>query len=192
MAKAKQHTFHLQRFFIIFGVFFSLAALGIIVYSSQQKTNTQSDASGGCKMTPQVEFVKSVGGSNNVSFYFDVKNYSEESCDKGFYYVVKKLSYPSEWKYQYYDSVPRIWGDLPYWALSPRKDGKWVAWQSYNRWQLKITPSSTVKNGTYYFPVKVCRSLSSLKDNDHDLSWTYLNSKITDQCSSISLKYVKS
>jgi len=183
MAKAKySSTHHLQKFFIIFGVLFSVAALGIIVFASQKPTNTQSDASGGrCNFTPEISFVTSEGSNGSVTYILKILNNSSTKCKKGIEFIGEDKS-PSGWK-NYFVQYDKNSG-FAYGYLAPQEKIKikYVA-----------TPPSNLVNGTYELPVLACRTITedTPGDDGGPTALQYWQGN-TDDCTSIKLKYTKS
>lgn len=181
MAKAKYTSkHHLQRFFIIFGVIFSLAALGIIVYSSQRPTNTQSDASESrCKMTPIISLISSEGAKNSVTYTLKVFNDSSIRCrlDMLYYVEDKYLNGWTTYFTQYGDTKSFAFGD--------------IAPQAKNKFKFTVKPPTGLIKGTYTIPISACWVNYDLAGDDGGLSpynyWIYK----TTYCSKIYVQYTK-
>lgn len=174
MAKVKyKSSHHFQKLFIIFGVLFSLAALGIIVYSSQKPTNTQSDASGGCLMTPQVRLASTEGSEDSVIYNFSIKNNSSRSCKQKLYYVdnFEGHSIPPRWGYGFITNG--------YGVLKPQ--AKYIE-------KIEFTPPPDIANGEYNLKFSFCRTKPDFSRYDEELA--YYKGK-TDNCPQIKLKYIK-
>jgi hypothetical protein len=201
MAKAKYNSsHHLQKFFIIFGALFSIAALGIIVFASQQKTNTQSDASGDSSciaMNPKISLTNTAGAANSVTYTIRIKNMTSKNCAK----IIRS------------SPVSDPFVDLSYVSPSTKHDGWTYRWNNPSNndlvylytWgyldpedsrlsKLKITPGPTIKKGTYYLPVRICRTDLPYQGGDSAEGYSlqdYIES-VTSYCDKLNIKYVKS
>jgi len=175
MAKSKySSTHHLQKFFIIFGVLFSLAALGIIVFASQKPTNTQSDASGGCLMTPHVVLVGTKNLDKSVIFNLKIKNNSSADCNKKLYYVEDHLGK---------DVIP------PYWLYKFQTNGYGVLSPGASKTEsIEVVPSATLAKGVYYPKFRFCRTVPDFsKYNVYDA----YHKGLTENCAIIKAIYNK-
>ena len=187
MAKRYNGGLNLKHYFIALGSIFSVLALFVFISASQKSTNTQSDASGGCIMKPKLKYVSSVSHPDSVEYILRVWNDSALNCDKILHWVSSTES-PDQWYMFYLNHIPdgSFQESIAFDDLVP---------QQKQTLRLIVGSLDYVRNGTYYLPVKVCRAkpdCSNNKCDDHDLEKLYSYwYGVTDNCTTIKLKYVK-
>ncbi len=183
-----QPGLHLKRYFLLLGALSSVAALGIIVLASQKPTNTQSDASGGCIMNPKIKYVSSVSDPYSVDYTLRVWNDSALSCDKILkWFSIIKL--PDGWIATYRNHILDLGSGASIIAFDD------LAPQQKQTLKLYVSSMDYVRNGTYYLPVKICRTKPDCSNNkcdnhDEDKQYAYWDG-VTDNCTTIKLKYIK-
>lgn len=194
MAKYKSSRFSSKQFFTM--TVLAVSALGLIFVTSaaQKPTNTQSDAAGGCIMKPQVKYVSSESHPDSVNYTLRVWNDSAASCDKVLKYVSVSKP-PSGWQMMYSNHVNEGEGFSSDYTSYYFFDD--LVPQQKHTVKLEVIPlNQNIKNGTYYLPVKVCRTFpvtcreAYCGEDGTELGERY-RIGATDNCSAIKLKYIK-
>jgi hypothetical protein len=174
MAKSKsKFKLNSKQFFTL--TLLSVMALGLIVVTMavQKPTNTHSDAAGICSVVPAIRLLDSKDSSNSVTYNLRIKNNNPDSCTR-ITYGLKVTGLSDRWDYGFTRNSIVHQG----WVGDTLRSG------NYDDWSLWVAPRSGVTNGTHYFNVKACKAVSE------QIYGAYVM-RNTDNCSSISLKYIK-